>query len=111
MKKRINKYKYLLIVLLYLNCAPQSSYKVKSFFFDGVPDPDAETMIVSVIDSASIKLRDSLLEERKKIYNTAPVLAGSMHEPYKERKCFECHDDNTRGKAKLPLLELCFKSF
>lgn len=49
----------------------KDNYEVLSFFFDGVPDPNAP------IGAAGVPIRQS------------PTY--SLHQPYAERKCVECH--------------------
>jgi hypothetical protein len=58
------KLKFLIYILLFMGlffigCSVQSGYKVKSFFFDGVPNPDA----VVVQDTTVVVSKDTLLVE------------------------------------------------
>lgn len=71
------------------------SYRWQSVFFDGVPDPATYT-IVSV-DSTNLD-EDALIKPKIK-----------PHKPYEEKKCFECHDTNRRGKLKMELPNLCYE--
>jgi predicted CXXCH cytochrome family protein len=60
-----------------LGCkATEKNYKVLSFFFDGVPDPNAP--VLSEEEEASAR-------------GMAPVVNAYIHKPYKEGKCSECH--------------------
>ena len=54
MTKSYNIYYSLLVVLLLWGCASQSAYKIKSFFFDGVPDPSQ----IAVKDTTAILSAD-----------------------------------------------------
>ena len=64
--------------------ATEKNYKVLTFFFDGVPDPNAPVQ-VSGGESESIV--------------SAPVSLGgrgSIHKPYAENKCSDCHGGASR---------------
>lgn len=74
----------MLLVLLatqWLGCSssPEERYKVLSFFFDGVPDPNASK--VSETDEFG---------ERTTVART-----GSVHKPFAENKCDACHASAT----------------
>ena len=98
MKKHI--FFFVIITSLFIACSPEISYKVLSFLFDGVPDPD-ENEIVAVNDSLS--QIDSIATER--VIKPQFVL----HPPYKERACTNCHDRSTMGKLLKPQPELCYQ--
>lgn len=70
------------LVLPWLGCTPEKRYKVLSFFFDGVPDPNAPP----VTD-----------QERDATGNVINAVAF-VHKPYGEGKCDACHG-NTAGKT------------
>ena len=78
-------------------CESKSSYKVLSFFFDGVPNPDDVTA-----DQAESR-RQRLAAERgskKGVYRD--------HGPFGAKKCEACHE-KASNKLVLPLEQLCFK--
>ena len=96
MNKTHNIYFYFLIVLLLVGCASQGAYKIKSFFFDGVPNPSAMVIDTTYIPSAEIiaSLNDTLQVETAQIAKKKEPIVGSIHQPYEKRECFECHDEN-----------------
>jgi len=58
---------------------PRERYRVLSFFFDGVPNPDAPPKVVAVARPDS---------------EFAPVVTAvvlTVHKPYKEGRCVVCH--------------------
>lgn len=59
----------------WMGCSVQRDYKLLSFFFDGVPDPNAPAM-----------LEDSDLPA-----GSAPRQVAFVHKPYAENKCDVCH--------------------
>lgn len=58
-------------------CSVKKHYRLLSFFFDGVPDPNAPRMSVLPGSSVPGNLRDS------------PTY--SVHPPFAEEKCGDCH--------------------
>ena len=69
-----------LLLTVPLGCStPRERYKVLSFFFDGVPNPDAppKKIVAAVVDT-----------EDKPVLNATVI---SRHKPYEERKCAVCH--------------------
>lgn len=85
---------FLIIIVITYGC----SYKWKSTFFDGVPKP--ENNFTVSLDSTSLS-NDSVLKLVKP--------KTLIHQPYKEKKCFECHDNNRLGKLKMEIPNLCYK--
>jgi predicted CXXCH cytochrome family protein len=63
--------------IVVIGCTPQRQYKVLSFFFDGVPDPNAPK-VTPVLASMSAEQR------------TAMKLAV-IHKPYADGNCRSCH--------------------
>ena len=110
MNKTYNIYFYFLIVLLLAGCASQGAYKIKSFFFDGVPNPSATVIDSTYIPSTELTatLSDTLKVETVQIAKKKEPIVGSIHPPYEKRECFECHDEKNRTKGKHPLQVLCF---
>lgn len=91
--------------LLFIDCSVQSGYRIKSFFFDGVPNPNAIVLQDTIVNAT---LEDTLLVTTSSVKEKITPIAGSIHHPFKERKCFNCHDERNRTKGKLPLIELCY---
>lgn len=74
--------------LLLAACStPQERHRVLSFFFDGVPDPDAPA---PVAEAAAEDGGPSASGEAAR---------GSLHEPFAERQCKACHDTTRRLAA------------
>lgn len=66
------------LLAAFLGCSPARRYEVLSYFFDGVPDPNAPV------------LADGQPAEGG---TTAGVqLVGSVHKPYADDDCASCHD-------------------
>lgn len=86
-------------------CSPKMGYKVKSFLFDGVPDP---YLVEVKIVSDSVLMADGSKVEQLKII---PVTKNgiNVHEPYKKRECSKCHDRDLMNNTRIPLPELCFE--
>jgi predicted CXXCH cytochrome family protein len=63
------------VVWLAIGCSHQNRYKVLSFFFDGVPDPNKPAVVSATNE------------------NGAPIKVGivSIHKPYAAGKCDACH--------------------
>lgn len=82
-----------------LACTPKSSYNIKSFFFDGVPDPNLKT---AANDEATLveEIQDSTILFK---------VANTIHPPYKEKTCLECHAKENMGQPKMELPNLCYQ--
>ena len=59
--------------ILWAGCSPEKNYEVLSFFFDGVPDPNAP-----LLPTAS-----------GEVLRRSPTY--SIHKPFQEERCAECH--------------------
>lgn len=60
---------------LWAGCSAQTRYKVMSFFFDGVPDPNAPVNPEVALASGDI------------------AAMGSVHPPFAQDQCSACHGD------------------
>ncbi|MCF6307582.1 MAG: hypothetical protein L3J09_06480 [Flavobacteriaceae bacterium] len=95
---------------MFCACSSKSSYQIKSFIFDGVPKYE----VYSPIYQDSLSNVDSLLSEKNnKVFvnnrRTNEKISVSIHEPYRERKCSECHNmQNTKNPLKSSD-KLCYK--
>jgi predicted CXXCH cytochrome family protein len=87
-----------LLSMLLLGCSVERDYKTLSFFFDGVPDPNAPVRPVAVALDNSPRSPNQP-DMPVKLYR---------HKPYAEGKCTECH---TADKKQLITVkaELCIK--
>jgi predicted CXXCH cytochrome family protein len=59
--------------IVWSGCSPEKNYEVLSFFFDGVPDPNAP--VLATATGAALR--------RSPTY--------SIHKPFQEERCAECH--------------------
>ena len=103
MKKYSPLYFVFLLVILFFSCSPETSYKIKSFFFDGVPTPFNITSIDTVNVVASL---DTVIVSNETVIQNETK--GSTHLPFKEMKCVECHDPNTGRGLRKSKNTLCF---
>jgi predicted CXXCH cytochrome family protein len=83
---------FFIALVMFAGCEPRSSYKVLSFFFDGVPDPDK--VIVSTEKTDVEKPKVSL---------------GSTHGPFASKRCGDCHKREQGNQLVLPKEKLCLK--
>lgn len=98
-------------------CSVEENYPTLSFFFDGVPDPNAPaddgTAPGQLLSEAVAAARAASLAR------TVPVLDISHHRPVRDRRCHECHlIEDPRGRSGLnigmptlvaPIEELCLR--
>lgn len=75
-------------------CAEGTRYKVLSFFFDGVPGPQAEQA------GQNVKRKDSTSTTKTEQYRYGE------HGPYAAKLCESCHQRGT-NKLIMPLEQLC----
>lgn len=73
---------------LWTGCTPEKRYKVLSFLFDGVPDPNAP-----VVRSAGSG--DEASTTQPTAGNRGPV--QSIHKPFADNQCSSCHKSDTTG--------------
>ena len=110
-KKYIIRYiLFTLIVILIYSCSSKSSYQLKHFIFDGVPKYEEYTPIYQ----DSLRNIDSLtLLSDIELINNTPIsnekVSISIHEPYKERKCSECHNMQNTKSLLISSSDLCYK--
>lgn len=84
-----------ILAALLCGCAdPMARYKVLSFFFDGVPNPQEE--------EAKAALLEKRTEEKKK----RPTF--TEHGPFAAKECQACHMRDT-NRLVAPIEELCFR--
>ena len=95
---------FVVVVSLFWACSPKFSHDVKSFLFDGVPDP--YKVEISAIND-SLKLDSTSI---KGVFRN-PIIRNefNQHPPYKKRECESCHDRGQMSKSKLPSPELCYQ--
>ncbi|MCF6364765.1 MAG: hypothetical protein L3J35_01040 [Bacteroidales bacterium] len=106
MPKYKNKIKLsiFLFVLLIAACSTETTYKVLSFVFDGVPDPDYDNTtnrLDSVVQIDSTGILD--------IAENIPTI--NIHQPYKTKSCNSCHDNSMATEKQPGLCYSCHESF
>lgn len=92
---------FIIAISLFGACSPELGHGVKTFLFDGVPTPykvEVSKVNDSLIGLSTSINRNALSSVRDDFY---------YHEPYKEKDCLSCHDENNKGKLKLEPLQLC----
>lgn len=90
---------------LLCGCDPVTRHKITSTIFEGVPSlPPAEEYCRAYHEKASAEEREAA---GKKAAAEAKV-AGSIHPPYAEKQCDNCHDKSTESGFVVPKKEqLC----
>lgn len=101
--KYFNYFLFIIVISFFWTCSPKLSYEVKSFLFDGVPNP--YKVEVTVIQDSLTKAKE--LNTANAVTSTAARNDLNIHAPYQERKCTDCHTRDRMGKPKLPMPELC----
>jgi len=99
----INYVFFTIMIFLFWTCSPKLSYDVKSFLFDGVPNP--YKVEVTVLNDSLLKSKE--LDNANAITLTVARNEYNLHSPYQERKCSACHSRESMGKTNLPIPELC----
>jgi predicted CXXCH cytochrome family protein len=90
----------MVLCMLGMACSPSTRYQVLTFLFDGVPPPpgvephpdDEPQEPERVISTFARSLRGI---EGAAERAAPPPLILSVHQPYLDRKCSECHDMST----------------
>ncbi len=102
---RMKRYTYTLITLLALiliaGCSPKGSYSVLTFFFDGVPKP------VSIPTAEDTQAAKTMALASLNMIPT-PV-SYTHHNPYLNRDCTQCHDNQSSAKLSMPEPGMCYK--
>jgi predicted CXXCH cytochrome family protein len=98
MKKWMGVIFCILMITVIAGCAARSRYKVLSFFFDGVPDPDAP------VATAKAQAEKA---EKEGAAGTLVRRGGFLeHGPYGARLCHACHQRSSNALI-LPVEKLC----
>jgi len=82
-------YSFIALVML-SGCEPRTSYKVLSFFFDGVSDPDK-----AIVTTEKTDVKESKFNQ------------GSTHGPFAAKNCGACHKREQGNQLVLPKEKLC----
>lgn len=93
------------VLLAVLGCDATTRYKVLSTVFDGVPRLPPPEEYCQGIDTGQSPDETALAEPDGE---SADRKAGSSHEPYREKRCNDCHAFDRPGGLLRPKRELCF---
>lgn len=74
-------------------CSATTRYEVLSFFFDGVPDPNAPPPVAEAAPAARQTYEPAMPD---------PSTLPKMHQPYAERRCDACHKSQIDRKQRQP---------
>ena len=77
-------------------CQPKARYRTLSFFFDGVPNPDAPVEVANRAPRESSPFHPI----RGRAVATPPPIV-SVHKPYTSGQCAQCHDPVTMAPRAL----------
>lgn len=95
------------LICLATGCDPINRHMVLSTVFDGVPTlPPPEQICTEYADKKMAEVRDEL-SGIKKAAEAGVVEEESVHLPYEEKKCDNCHDKSKDSGLVRPLNELC----
>ncbi|MCL5991340.1 MAG: cytochrome c3 family protein [Bacteroidetes bacterium] len=103
-KNKINKVIILLILFVLFNflltsCSAEKNYETLTFFFDGVPDPNAKP---SLTDSNKTTKEQNL----KQYVKSEEIFT---HPPYGDRACENCHDAKSANRLNASEPGLCYQ--
>jgi predicted CXXCH cytochrome family protein len=101
-KKKLYTIKILLAILIVIttiSCAPETRYKVLSFFFDGVPNPEK----IGEFPKDTLDKSQPQLESTK-----SKQLTINIHKPYEDRTCETCHEVKNSFKLISKEPDLCY---
>ena len=87
-------------------CDEETTYKVLSFFFDGVPKPGTENSIDEFVRTLADTTDDSTKQNIVVVNQRPPEPELFIHKPYKERRCDDCHQSGFGQKLKAARVDL-----
>ena len=105
----MNKYIYIGLLavcaaLIVSGCDPIARHKVVSTIFDGVPAlPPPEQICEEYAEKRVAEAKAAQVQKESK---NGPT--GSIHLPYQEKQCDDCHDKSQQGGLVRPKNELCY---
>jgi predicted CXXCH cytochrome family protein len=97
--RRVKAASLTVMVLLCLGCSAATRRNVASYIFDGVPAPPLPEEYCASWLAAKQEQGGQAKKEVKE--------QGSVHRPYKEKKCKDCHDTSKSGGLIAPPRTLC----
>ncbi|TAL68781.1 MAG: hypothetical protein EPN82_08895 [Bacteroidetes bacterium] len=82
------------------SCSVEKNYKTLSYFFDGVPDPNAKPVQT---DTNNLAMKEMDLKQYVKSEKTY------THPPYGDKACENCHDANAANHLNSNQPGLCYQ--
>lgn len=94
-------------LMLVCGCSQVDRHKVLTTIFEGVPSlPPPEQLCKEYAEKRLVAFQDELAGKKDGAADAASKL-GSVHRPYDEKRCDDCHDKSKEGGTVLPKNELC----
>lgn len=94
------------VLAILVGCDPIVRHKVLTTVFDGVPElPPPEQICTTYADLKLTEYKEELAGAKKAAEEGRSQ--GSVHLPYDEKKCNDCHDKNKDDGLVRPAKELC----
>lgn len=93
-------------VFIFVGCSSETKHKWMSRFFDGVPPLGGATNVVTVAaeEVAPTNVTHVVIPEA----GQTAQLTGSVHPPFADNSCAECHESKFSQKMKGPMNSVCF---
>jgi predicted CXXCH cytochrome family protein len=112
MKRSLPPFTVVVLLLQIFGCSgdPLSTHKIKTNFFDGVPDlPPLDVLCEDNMEELfNTYYQDRLAESTSgNIEEERKIVRGSVHPPYDEKNCKGCHDFEQKNMLIAPKDELC----
>jgi len=92
-------------LLLFVGCSTESKHKWLSRFFDGVPAPGATNAPAAVSEDET---RPASTNAAAIAIAVKPLVPHTLHPPYHDGNCTECHESKFSQKMKGPMNSVCF---
>jgi len=101
--RRFRSLSMLWLLSMFFYCGPQTRHRALSTFFDGVPEPQkrADALADSTKIVSTVSQESSLTQETGN-------RRGSVHPPYQEKSCGDCHDRDLGFVLKKTPPDLCY---
>ena len=107
---KFRKYHWLLLfpalggVLFNTACDTPSRHRLLTVFFDGVPPLHSGTNVTVEVST----FETTPVAEAAPKTNAPPVDTFSVHQPFQQRKCIECHQSSSGMGLKAAAPQLCW---
>jgi predicted CXXCH cytochrome family protein len=95
---------FFIIVSIFFSCSPKINRKLLTFFFDGVPKSESDSLN-SINENGKAEV-SSVISDTTLVVRIKDELC--YHDPYKENDCKSCHDINSITEIIKPEPGLCY---